>query len=445
MSGKNRVIWSEGMFLRPHHFQQQDRFYEGYIQHRCSGLKPYTWGFSELELDKEQLALGKIAIRSCTGVLPDGTPVNVPEVDPAPAPLELPKDTANHIIYLSLPSRRSGAVESDADKAVDNLARQVIGEEEVRDSTAAADSARVPLQIGTLRLRLMHQEEERDGYQCMGLARVVEVKSDRTVMLDSSYIPPVTDCKVNHNLMDFIKELQGLLHTRGEALAGRITDAGRGGTAEIADFMLLQLVNRAEPLMTHFSQVSQLHPEALYRDLVQLAGEFTSFDKSRRPAEIDPYVHDALDTTFRGVMESLRQSLGAVMEHNAILLPLTPPKFGIRAAKIPDRNLLGKAAFVLAVHADMPADSLRSRFPPQVKIGPVEHIQKLVQSALPGITLRALPVAPRQIPYHAGFCYFELDKHSKIWQQMATSGGFAIHIGGEFPAIELEFWAIKGN
>ena len=445
MSGKNRVIWSEGMFIRPHHFQQQDRFLEAYIHQRCADLTPYSWGFSEIELDKDQLALGKVAIRRCAGVLPDGTPFDVPENDPAPAPLDLPKDTANNIIYLALPARRSGAVESDAEKSSENLARLVIEEEDVRDSTASADSSRVPLQIGTLRLRLMHEQEERDGYQCVGLARVVEVKSDRNVVIDSNYIPPVINCKINHNLMDFINELQGLLHTRGEALAGRITDAGRGGTAEIADFMLLQLVNRVEPLLTHLSEVSLLHPETLYQYLIQLAGEFTSFGKKRRPAEIDPYVHDALDVSFRGVMDSLRQSLGAVMEHNAILLPLTPPKFGIRAAKIPDRNLLGKAVFVLAIHADMPADVLRTRFPPQVKIGPVEHIQKLVQSALPGIALRALPVAPRQIPYNAGFSYFELDKHSKMWQQMSKSGGFAIHIGGEFPAIELEFWAIKGN
>jgi len=26
---------------------------------------------------------------------------------------------------------------------------------------------------------------------------------------------------------------------------------------------------------------------------------------------------------------------------------------------------------------------------------------------------------------------------------MPTSGGFAFHVGGEFPGLELEFWAIK--
>jgi type VI secretion system protein ImpJ len=62
---------------------------------------------------------------------------------------------------------------------------------------------------------------------------------------------------------------------------------------------------------------------------------------------------------------------------------------------------------------------------------------------LPGIQLRPLPVAPRQIPFHAGFAYFELDRNSELWEPLGTSGAFAMHIGGEFPDLQLEFWAIK--
>jgi len=79
----------------------------------------------------------------------------------------------------------------------------------------------------------------------------------------------------------------------------------------------------------------------------------------------------------------------------------------------------------------------------QVKVGPVEKIREMVNLSLPGISLRPLPVAPRQIPYHAGFTYFELDRASEFWKVMPTSGGFAFHVGGEFPGLELEFWAIK--
>ena len=59
-------------------------------------------------------------------------------------------------------------------------------------------------------------------------------------------------------LKGYIKELYGLLHTRGEALGGRASEAGRGGVAEISDYMLLQLVNRVEPLFEHLQNRSLL-------------------------------------------------------------------------------------------------------------------------------------------------------------------------------------------
>ena len=92
----------------------------------------------------------------------------------------------------------------------------------------------------------------------------------------------------------------------------------------------------------------------------------------------------------------------------------------------------------------MLAEALRRNFPQQVKIGPVEQIRELVNVALPGVAVRALPVAPRQIPFVSGAAYFELDKSSSYWKQLLNSQAFAIHLASEFPQAEMEFWAIRG-
>jgi type VI secretion system protein ImpJ len=97
----------------------------------------------------------------------------------------------------------------------------------------------------------------------------------------------------------------------------------------------------------------------------------------------------------------------------------------------------------LAVKASLPIEQLRSSFPSQVKIAPVERIRDLVNAQLPGISLQPLPVAPRQIPYHSGFAYYQLDKTSEFWRELRQSGGFALHLGGDFPGLEIEFWAIR--
>ena len=82
--------------------------------------------------------------------------------------------------------------------------------------------------------------------------------------------------------------------------------------------------------------------------------------------------------------------------------------------------------------------------PSQVKIGAVEQIRELVNVALPGIAVRPMAAAPRQLPFYVGATYFELDRNSPHWQQMQSSGGFAVHVSGEFPNLNIELWAIRG-
>jgi len=235
-----------------------------------------------------------------------------------------------------------------------------------------------------------------------------------------------------------------LLHHRGEAIAGRLADTNRGGTAEIADYMMLQLINRLEPMTNHLSNMNGLHPVDLFAESVQMVGELSTFvSKNKRAPTFPPYLHDDLQTTFTPVIAELRKGLSMVYEQSAISLNLVEKKYGIRVAEIPDRSLIGSAMFILSVRADVPEDALRTHLPAQIKIGPVERIRQLVNAAMPGIALKALPVAPRQIPYHSGFTYFQLDQQSDFWNELKHSGGFAMHIGGDFPGLEIEFWAIR--
>lgn len=443
MSLFNKVIWSEGMFLRPQHFQQQDRYLEHLVRSSATGLTPHTWGFQQLELDSDLLKTGKLALRQCAGIMPDGTPFQLPELAEVPPPLELDETIQDSIVYLALPVQDPRGAEIGPGAALNGSARYAVLDSEIIDSSGLSD-APAEIQLGRLAFRLMLEGEERSGHHCLGIARIAQVGADKGVVFDDSYIPTALDCQAADRLSRFLNELEGLLRQRGEGLAGHVSDAGRGGAAEIADFMLLEAVNRIEPLVAHFAQLRGLHPESLYRLLVSTAGELATFATSeRRPPAFPPYRHDALKETFEPVMASLRQSLSMVFERAAIAIPLVEKKYGIRVATIDDKKLLGEAHFVLAVNAEVPVETLRRNFPAQVKIGPVEKIRDLVNRALPGIALESLAAAPRQIPYHAGVTYFALNDKEPLWKELSRSGGMALHVSGQYPGLELALWAIR--
>jgi type VI secretion system protein ImpJ len=441
MTWSNRIAWQEGMFLRSQHFQQQDRWVESQLRGSLASLRPHPWGLSELTIARDLLATGRLAVASAAGMFEDGTPFSIPDEADLPPPLEVPSTARNVLAYLAVPVRQPGSVEIGA---LRDEGRYGVRPFEAYDTQSGSPHT-AELQVGQLRLRYLLETDDREGYLCLPLARITEVTSDRRVLLDDRWIPPALTCAATAPLAAIVVELAGMLNQRGEAIAARLTAVASRSNTEVADFLLLQSVNGWQTLLSHFADSGNVHPETLYRTLLQMAGEFATFtDARRRPNTYPAYRHDDLQRSFAPVIADIRRSLSAVLEQTAIRIPLQERRHGVRVGQIVDRTLLAGSSFVLVVQADMPADTLRRNFPSTVKIGAVEHIRELVNVALPGIELRALPVAPRQMPFVAGALYFEFDRNSPHWQQMQSSGGFAIHVSGEFPNLVLDLWSIRG-
>ena len=442
MTWTNRVVWQEGMFLRSQHFQQQDRHVDQLVRTALLAARPYCWGIIDMAVDRDLLATGRFALAQARGIFEDGTPFALPGEADHPPPLELAESARGAVIYLAIPARQAGAAEMTEEAG--GAGRYAVGSFEAYDTHSGSPQP-ADLLIGRLRLRYLLESEDRSGYLCIGLARVTEVTADRRVTLDDRFITPCITSSPSLPLTGLLAELSGMLNQRGEALAARLSAPAASGVADVADFLLLQSVNRWHKLIAHWADAPRVHPVDLYATLVQMAGEFATFtEATRRPNVYPPYRHEDLQKSFAPVIADLRRSLSAVMEQTAISIPLQERRQGVRVGVINDRSILRGSNFVLSVQADIPTETLRRLFPAQVKIGAVEHIRELVNVALPGITIRPLPVAPRQIPFHAGASYFELDRNSPHWQQMQASGGFAVHVSGEFPNLRLELWAIRG-
>jgi type VI secretion system protein ImpJ len=406
-------------------------------------LVPHSWGFTEIEFEADLLSIGKVALRRLAGVFPDGTPFRMPDDDPLPKPLDVGTDVRDQLLFLAVPLRRSGELDVDREAGADELVRHDVKELQARnDASNSGDPAL--LEVGTLRTRLLLANEVSPAYACIPLTHVVECRADRQVVLSDSFIPTVMHVRTAGRLASFTTELLGLLHQRGEALAGRVAATGRGAAAEFADFLMLQAINRYEPVLAHYAAMGDVHPERLFQVCAEAAGELATFTAtSKRPPKLPAYRHERLRETFDPVIAALRESLSRVMVQSAIAIPIEPRRFGISVAIVSDRSLYGSAVFILAARADLPSEELRRRFPAQLKIGPAEKIGDLVRLQLPGVPVNAVPVAPRQIPYHAGFAYFELDQTDTMWDQLKDSGGIAMHVAGEFPGLALEFWAIR--
>lgn len=446
MSWDSKVLWTEGLFLQPHHFQQADRYAEALVGGLAARVAPYAWGVSHIEIDREVLKVGQFALKSVSGLTQDGTVFRVPDAETHPPALDVPSDIKDCVVHLSVPQRRQGAPEVDLTGSELSAARLRPAEIDVTDATGRAQKPS-RIAVGKLRLQFALEVDDLADRLVIPIARIIEVKPDKEIVLDDGFVPSALDVQAASPLAGFLSELEGLLAHRMTALSGRLTaGASARGSAEIQDLLLLQALNRMLPVVRHLATIDNVHPACFYRDCVSLAGELATFmAPEKRPSEYPPYRHHDLTHTFLPVIRDLRRYLSSVLEQNAVAIPIEPRKYGISVGVIADRKLISTAGFVLAVSADIAAEKVRRHFAGQAKVGPVEEIRQLVNSALPGIPLRPLPVAPRQIPYSADTVYFEVDGTSPLWGKMTTSGGIAVHVSGDYPGLKLELWAIRSG
>ena len=89
MDLQQKVLWNEGLFLTPHHFQQWDRHLEAELWHRLRAIQPLSYGFTDLKIDEDALAVGDLVVNRCGGVMQDGLPFSAPDVDQVPPTRQL--------------------------------------------------------------------------------------------------------------------------------------------------------------------------------------------------------------------------------------------------------------------------------------------------------------------------------------------------------------------
>jgi len=438
MSDFSPVAWTEGMFLRPQHFQQQDRHFQSSLR---QVKHPMNWGLESIDIDESSLKLSQIAINSCKGTFADGTFFNFPVSDIAPNNIDVPVGKQNEIVYLSIPNNKSNSV-NISDNTDLAITRYKYVDHNVIDTSVGNDAQEI-LQVAKINCKIHFESDDRSGYVSLAIAKISKITTDGLVILDDKFIPPLMYVSANNYLLNIVKQITAMINQRAEAIAVRMNRANVASSG-IADFLMLQLLNKYQPLLTHYTHDIGHHPEELYREFLSLIGELSTFNSDKlRPEKLNQYQHDNLSLVFQQCLLNLTSSLSLVLEQSAIELKLEKSQYGVYFAVLNDKSLLNRAQFVLALKADVVSDEIRNRIPTQTKIGSVETIRELVNNQLPGIALSALPVAPREIPYHTGYHYFQLDKNSSQWNSLLSSGGLALHFSGNYPELMVELWAIN--
>jgi len=437
MSQVNRIVWQEGMFLSPQHFQQWDRFAARETWFRHNSLAPFASGVRRIAFDWAALENKRLALEGIEAVLPDGTVVNAPALDPLPPARQLDElftpQLSELSIYLALPDRRpgipvcrlggrKGTVESS------HLAEAV----EVEDENSPGKT--IDMSAARQNLKLMLSGENLDGFITLKLGRIKR-DSDARIIFDAAYAPPSLSIEAAGPVPELLRSILETLVAKSSTLSDQNRQRGGGmvefGSGNIGNFWLLHTVNSYIPLVSHLTEVTATHPLELYRTLIQLAGSLCTFSSQLHPRDVPSYNHDDLAGSFSELTRIILELLETVMPSAFTNIPLVQRDESMFIGEIKDEAILaGDCHWYLSVSGDLSEARVRDEVPSQVIIGSPHNVDFLVKTATPGLALVHTPVPPRDFPLKAGHTYFKLENEGDTWESVRESRSLAIYLGG---------------
>jgi type VI secretion system protein ImpJ len=464
----SKVLWGEGLFLRPQHFQRQDAYHEWRLADSMHALHPFAWGLRRLRVDTDALANGVLRLTELQLILPDGEMFNAPQEDDLPDALSLssvPAGVAEVVFHAALAPWRSHATNfSAADGGGGNAGNGAANNGAAAVAVNAAGSVRyaqhnaqapdwftgaAQAELAVLRrsLRLLPEGEPRDHLVSLPLLRVRR-SGTGAFELDARFVPPALSIAAAPALTTLLRRLMDTLQAKVDALYGFHREPSKHviefRSGDVASFWLLHTASSAYAGLSHFHHHPEIHPERLYQRLLELAGALMTFSKRYSLANLPAYSHEAPERAFTELDLMLRELLETVISTRYFAIALEQVKPSFFNGRIESQKITASTTLILAVQAALPATEVIDIIPIRLKAGAPDDVDKLVLSAMAGVRLTHMPQVPAAIPVRPGAYYFQLDSRGPLYERMLQAQTISLYAPAGIPELGLELYALNG-
>jgi type VI secretion system protein ImpJ len=438
----SRVVWSEGMYLGPHHFQTQSRYVEDSVGFLVSSLWHEPWGLLHGEFDAEAIRNGSAVLLHASGVFPDGLAFECPASDPPPPARNIvdvfPSTDAALMLYLAVPGRKDNGMDCDLTGGQSNIRYQVM-QRPLRDETNGMDEREVDL--GQKNLQLLTEPELARDTSSIPIARVLR-DGHGQFMFDPEFVPASMRISASETLMLTAKRLLETIQEKSSTIARGARKKGKfeAGTSalDVANYWFLHALHTASPELRHLYATKHAHPEELFEQLSRLAGALSTFAVDSDPADLPSYDHRNPGPVFHALDQYIRRHLEIVVPSNVVTLAFGPPQSYVSEADVTDERCLRRCRWILGIRSSLGEAELIRSVPRLVKVCSARFVPELIKRALPGLTISHLPVPPSAIRAEADMQYFVIEVAGPCWEHILQTRRVGVYIPGDIANPEFE-------
>ena len=444
MTGKNRVAWREGMFLRPQHFQAQERYFDAHIRARVDSVQPYAWGFTSITIDEDLASLGKFGLSARLRSAARWHAVLDSRRAPAAAAARCSGGCARRR-GVADPSGGAarGAVEFREAEAASDEARFAVAEQDVPDAFSD-DTVTEPIEFGLPNLRFGVTRDQTYGRVTLGHGTGPRGQQQEAYLRRPLHSADTRHCggRAPHGWPHRHYRTRG---TKGRGAGSSRCRSHRMGARKPSPASCFCRSSTAGCRCSGISKRFRRYTRAAVSRLSSAwpGSSPTLIRPDRKPPALPLYDHENPQLASSRCSICSSRCCRRYSSVRPSSCRSNRKARGAYVCTITDHNLFKTGYFYLAVAASVPVEEIRRVFPSVAKIAAVQKMKQIVESALPGVPLRHVPTPPPQIRVLPGHVYFELDRSVRDWRDFATAPGLGLHVAGEWPELRLELWCVK--
>jgi type VI secretion system protein ImpJ len=437
----NPVAWTEGMFLRPQHFQQHDIYLEERLRYHLHTLNPYHYGVLELTVNEDALADHRFEIQQLEAVMPGGTVVKS-SVNAVVKPRNFEAASEHFSVYIGMRHVSEAEASVTAEQGDDDARYQIV-EKELPDRTRPGALAPVDLAYPNLRLFFTGEEQELELYEWFKLADVVATGAQPPFVLSPNYSPPLLAIQGFAPLSDRIDQIVAQIAAKVRVVAGRTSTTL--AVADLPKYWMRYTLSRVTPLLRHLLSSGMTPPFQMYTALVEAAGALAAFNLGE-PAELPVYDHDDLLGCYSALIAFLDVQLGEAVpdRFEEIELPFDAEKKLYYSAELNTDRVDPHKTFYLAIKADLESGQLAELVTQGGKVGALSTVRLALRANIAGVPVEQLPAAPTEIQARAGFLYFTLDPHHSKWKKIQEDYDFAVALPN-LESADVRLYVVEGD
>lgn len=461
-----QVLWNQGLFLQPHHFQTSDLASDARIRSLRRFSDPWPWGFQSLTLSSGALENNQVHITEFHGVFQDGSELAFPGnavVAPRSFAGVWTDPERPFTIYLGLRRHdpngsnvtveEKGTIRESNEKLNYSLTRYCAYHDETQQADLHGDGPAEAVQTLYYAPHIFWESEIGDMADCdfMPLARLV--RKGESVVQDVRFVPPPL-CLES---FDYIK---GIVQDIHDQLLGRTANLEEYKPADgdsdnwledpkaFGMLLVLMLLNRNIPPFDFALETAGTRPWAAYLSICQLVGELSSvvsgitaqggseFGERLLPA----YDHADCGPCFVAARNLVYTMLSRVASGPEHMVRMEPSE-GVLSATPPDNFYSTEFRHYLLLRSSLKPEAIREEVMRYGKLCPRKLLHDIITKALPGIELRPLDTAPTGLPRRTDTAFFEINGSSPLWRSLHTSAdkglSFSWDGGGDDVVVHL--------